>query len=333
MNIKRITLIILAVVILMGVFAAPVFAISPPDSDPEVISIDAYRNILETGDFLIVIYENTPYSTTPTDYSYPEAFVWRWFDTDGTTELAQSSGYVYQDNGYGYNVISFYLDVDDAPTWGEPYNFTLSGTPSAFSTVPTYTFSMDSGDYSSLTTSSEVKGAIADHILELATSLDTVWSLDPSYSLISEEDIDTRLSVYGQRFFRGAIYGIQAIAPSLFTLRIENIPDSYKTHTDEYIAELGGQHTGTYIQDSIDAGKNLLDVDYNLFGLLLILGVIITLIIVNWMIAGGMNWRGMVDAGAILVIGGRMALVGLGELALVAAICWLYVSAKFWRMI
>ena len=312
--------------------ALPVLAyIAEPDSTPTVEDIWCYRNVLETGDFLIIVYENTPYASIP-DIDYSDAFVWRWMDTDHSTELAQAVGYDYHDNGYGYNIISFYLDASETPIWGLGYYLTLSGTPSNFEDELKYTYSIEANSYSSLTDSSEVKAAIANQILTIAKDLDNKWNLDTDSSLISESETGTVLSLYGQAFFRGAIYGVQSMAPGAFPLIIDDITATDRTWSTDYVDLLVAQYSGTYIETALTAGESLLAVDYNLMGILLILGLCLTVILANWYLSGGNLWKGFIDATPPLVIGARMALFGIGELGLLAAICWLYVSGKMWRI-
>lgn len=320
--------------ILLVTVASPVFAIVLPDSTPTVESKYCYRNVLETGDFLIIVYENTPYSSTP-NVTYSEAFIWRLFDTDGTTELAQALGYTYHNSGYGYNVIAFYFSAENAPDgyWQQPYYITLSGTPSAFESPPKYTYSLQTGDYSSLTDTADVKAAVTATILNLAQDLDIKWGLDADESLLTEAEVGTVLSLYGQAFFRGAIYGVQAMAPNAFPLIITNITAADREWTPEYVDELVAQYEGTDIETAVTAGESLFDVNYNLMGILATLGICVVIIAANWYLAGGNLWRGLIDSAGPLVIAGRLALFGLGELGLLAAVCWLYISAKIWKVI
>lgn len=336
---KIIASLILAVSIIAG-HSIPALAIAAPDSAPSVLSSDihVYRNSLETGDMLIVFRENTPYATTPTDFTYPQAFVWRLIDTDGTTEIAQALGYVYNESGFGYNVISFYLSAAEFTAaglaWGDALFLRLSETPAAFASPTYWTFAIPAGAYSSLTVTADVKAAIAAQVLAFATQLDTNWGLSGTTSLLSDSETGTVLSLYGQAFFRGAIFGVQSLAPAAFPLIIENINTDPRMWSANYSSALAAQMAGTSLETAFTAGETFLDVGYNLFGLLLVIGMIIFLVICNWMLAGsGSVWRGFIDAGGVLVIGSRLTLIGLGEVGLVAAICWIYVSAKQWRMI
>ena len=327
------TIAILAVSVLPAI---PVLAIESPSSTPSIVSIHCFQNVLETGDFLIIVYENTPYTSVP-DIPYGDAFIWRWIDTDNTTELARVLGYEWWEDGYGYNVISFYLNADNVSDkgigWGEAYKLTLSGTPVAFVSPPSYTYDVEIGDYSAETNTTQVKSDIADLIILLAGDLDNKWSLSTANSLITSSETGVVLSLNGQAFFRGAIYGIQSMAPLAFALQISNIDTTPRSWSDNYTGNLAAQHTGDYIGPALTAGESMLDVGYNLFGLLLVVGICISLIMVNWYIGGGNLWRGLVESVPPLVIGARIGLLGLGELGLIAAFCWLYISAKIWRMI
>jgi len=318
--------------------------ISYPSSDPQLIQKDCYRHVLAPNDFLILIYENTPYTPPPTVVSYREAFVWRLYDVDGTTELAQATGFSYRTLGYGYNLISFYFSAADLATlgiasypdyWGKTYVIKLSGTfgASTFLIPPNYNYPISPANYSVLTDTGAVKLAIAQRLIEIATDLNSKWGLTTDYELTYSSETGTTLSIYGQAFFRGAIYGVQGMAPSIFPLSITNVNTTDRTWTTTYITDLEAQAAGFYIDDALLAGQGFFDVTYNLMGLLLILMVCAFVVIGHWYLGGGFIWRGMTESAPVLVIGSRMALVPLGELGLVAAICWLYVSAKVWKVI
>lgn len=319
--------------------AIPVLAITLPDSTPTVESIHIYRNVLQTGDFEAIIYENTPYATPPT-VLYSEAFIWRLIDTDGTTELAQSLGSSYHADGYGYNVISFYLNAANVTskgiTWGDNLTIRLSGTPTAFATPPVYNFPVPSSSYSGLTLTTAVKSEIASQIISIANNLYSRWSLTSANTLVDSGGAIEVLTPNGQDFFRQAIYGVQAMAPSVFNLNITSTTGvGYVPAAggNVYSNNLSGQNVGNPLGNAESAGKTMLGVGYNLFGLILVIGMIAIIIGGNWAVAGGMSWRGLIESAGPMVISGRIGLIGLGELGLICALCWLYISAKMWRMI
>jgi len=250
-------------------YAVPAYAfIDSPDSTPTIESKKAYRNILETGDMLIIVYANIPYSSEP-EIAVDDAFIWRV--RDGDTLLGCAVGYPYNSNGYGYNVYAFYFSADDAPTWGEAYTLRLSGTPYAFEDIPEYNFTLQGNDYSNLTDSDDVKAELASDILTIATDLDNKWALETGYSLLLEVETGTVLSIYGEAFFRGAVYGIQALAPSLFRLQYLDMDAEDREWSETYINELEAQWNETWVGDAREAGKSVLDVDFNLFGIILTL--------------------------------------------------------------
>lgn len=326
---------ILGVLVLLTVLVvSPVKAESLPDDEPTIEDIWCYRNVLETGDFLIIFQENTPYATPP-DTPYSQAFVWRWMENDGVTEIAQATGFDYNDNGYGYNIVSFYLDASEAPPWNPAsvYKLRLSGTPAAFGTEVQYNYNIETSSYSSLTDNSAVQADIALLLIQQAQEFNGLWGLLPDYYLDSQSDVSTVLSLYGQAFFRGAIYGVQAMAPDAFPLAVTDIDTTERSWSTTYVTLLRDQYAGTYLEDAMAVGNSYLDVSYNLFGMLLIGGVCLTVIFCNWYLAGGNLWRGLLDATPPLIIGARLALFGLGEVALIAGVAWLYVSAKIWKIV
>jgi hypothetical protein len=313
------------------VLALPVYAyISEPDSDPTVDEVNIYRNILETGDMLIFAKVNTPY-VDPPDEPYAKAFVWQLYDPTDTYEIAQTTGYDHHDSGYNENVIGFYFDSDEAPTWGLQYYMKLTGTPVGFDDPPVYQFPLETGDYSDLTVQNEVQAEISNQVIEWAKDLNSEWGLTGSDVLTYEAETSTVLSLEGQTFFRGAIYGIQSLAPFAFDIQTLNITNEPRTWDTEYSDNMTTAYAGTYIGDAQDEMNDMLGTDYNLFGMLGLLGIM-GLLIGASIYVGGDVWGSLVIASGILVIGGRLSMIGMGELALVAALMWLFISGKVWKV-
>lgn len=334
MKMKRL-LILPVIIIIFLVISSPVLAIDDPDDTPTIQNTYIYRNCIETGDYLAIILENTPYDTSPTDYTYPEAYTWSLLDTDGSTEIGQAQGHAYNDYGYGYNVIGFYFSADEAPEWDQAYKFRLAQTPSAFDAPQQWIFDITSPGYSTLNATSDVKIDIAAKILLIASDLDNKWGLDVDYSLVSQTETGDVLSIYGEAFFRGALYGCQAYAPNAFQLVIENISDDYLSDREwntEYSTNLSQQHSGTSFGDAMDAGNQGLGTDYNLFGLLITL-VVLGVLWGGCVMISGDWWGSIAICSGPLVIFTRMGMFGMGELALIAAIGWLWISGKIWKVI
>jgi hypothetical protein len=134
------------------------------------------------------------------------------------------------------------------------------------------------------------------------------------------------LSLYGESFFRGALYGCQSYAPAAFQIVITEIDTSTNLEGTGYSSNLTDQYAGTGVQDAMDAGNDGLGVDYNLFGLLLSLGVVGMVVVASVVISG--DWWGSLSNGVARwwYLPAWLYLNGL--LALVAALCWLFLSAK-----
>lgn len=317
--------------------ATPCYAdTDDPSSTPTVVQFNMYQNLIEDGDMLLLIYADIPYSPIP-DTPVTETFIWRMFDTDNVTELGDTVGFAYnvgahQDDGYGFNVYSMYWSeavVTANLTWGTVYPVRLSGNPAVFDTPPEYNYIISTSDYSSETTQAAAQLELAERVLTLAADLDIKWGLSSIYSLLEEEEAGAILSIFGQAFFRGAIYGLQAMAPVAFPVEIRVLDVEARTWDPEYSENVTGQWGGTWIDTSQAAGKALFGTDYDLLSIIMLLGMSIGLLILNLQLTGD-HWNGLVDVAVIMVIGARLGMYDLAFLILVAAICWMYIGTKVW---
>jgi len=326
----------IALVLLLLVFvmcAMPVYADTPdPDSTPAIESFNVYRNLLETGDWLLIIYANIPYTALP-DTPVTQTFLWRLIDVDGVTELGDTVGSAFHDDGYGYNVYSMYWSAAEITAlgmvWGTSYTVRLSGNPAVFDTPPTYNYTIAAGDYSPLTVTADVQGELAARILTIAADLDNKWGVPVAPSLLEEAEAGTVLSIYGEAFFRGAIFGVQALAPAIFSVIIRNLDVVDRTWTDNYSVNLTAQWGGTWIDTAQAAGMALFGTDYDLLSIIMLLAMSVGLLIANISLTGD-HWNGMTDVAIFMVIGARLAMFDFAFLLLIAALCWIYISAKIW---
>lgn len=326
---KKILFVLLAIIAALSL-ALPAYAdTADPDSTPTIVSVDVYRNLLETDDRLFVIYANIPYAVLPST-PVNETFIWRLIDTDGVTVLGTTVGYAYNDDGYGYNVFSMYFSAADALTWGSAYTIKLSGNPANFITPPTYNiYTMVAGDYTSLTDSEDNQAALAALILSIADDLNNKWALATAYYLNTQTEAGTRLSLYGEAFFRGAIYGVQAMAPAAFEFVVEDVAITDRTWTDNYTDVLENQYTGTWIDTARDGMKDLFSTSFDLTSVIILIIVCAGLLFANMSIGqAGDFWGGMVDVLFVLVAASRLGVYGLGFLGLIAAIGIIYIGIK-----
>lgn len=319
---------IIAVIILL-LWALPAYAQSLPDTDPPTPEVTVYRNLLETGDRLYLIYANIPYATTPT-IPVTEAFIWQLIDTDNTTVLGQTVGSTWADNGlngYGYNVYSMYFDAASALTWEALYSLKLTGTPYAFTVPPEYNYSLNVADYNSNTTQADNQADLAARILTLADDLNTRWSLTGSDKLLTETETGTALSTNGEEVFRAAINGCQALAPGAFQLVVTDITAADRTWILNYSGNLSTQYDGTWIATSKDAGGDLFSATYDLLSIIFVLGMAIGIVYLNMKITND-HWNALMDVAILLVIAPRIDLIPLSFTALICAVFAIYEGTR-----
>jgi len=306
-------------------------AMANPDSNPTV-EIDIYRNSIETGDMVLIAYANIPYATMPTD-PVTSTFLWSLIDTDNVTVLGSTVGYAYNKNGYGYNIYSMYWSAANftaqGMVWGTSYTLRLAGNPTYFASPPVYNYNINAADYSAQTVKADVQNEIGDRVLALAADLNNKWGLLTVYYLNTENELGTVLSLYGEAFFRGAIYGLQAMAPNIFgvVMRVIDIED--RVWTDNYTEQLVNQYAGTWVETSQEAGKALFGTTYDLLSVMLMLVMALGLVYGNIAITGD-SWNGLIDASLVSIIGAKLGLYDFAFLILLAAIAWIYISAKIW---
>lgn len=303
-----------------------------PDTTPTA-NIYCYRNILETGDFGIFIYANIPYSSVPST-PVNEAFIWRVIDTDNSTELGATTGYVHvsSDSGYGYNVYWLYWSASEAPTWGGSYGVRLSGNPVIFTDPPIYNFTIGSSAYSSTADSDDVKTEIGDRIIETASDLDIRWDLSTSTSLIYELETATVLSLSGQTLFRGAIYGCQAIAPSVFRTQVKDINVTNRSFSSGYSSNVSSQYAGTWVATAQQGGADFFDTSFDLLSII-ILGILcFGILYLNSKITSNL-YSGLIDVAVLLVFAARLGLYEMAFICMIAAVFWIYSSAKIWGLV
>ena len=332
-GIKRVARHILFITVaLMAVFGAVFagsglcYAADPPDADPTIEEMNVYRNLLETGDRLFVTYFNLPYTATPPTLA-SETYIWELLDTDGVTVLGSTVGYSYVNDGYGYQVISMYFSAADNVTWnpGVSYTLRLQGNPSQFVTPPEYNYPVSSAYYTILTDPDDVSAELTNDILFISDELDINWGLTDS--LIVEEEAGRYLSQFGSAYFRGAIFSIQAMAPDLFPMGVENIEIEPRTWTNDYVDDLDDQYIGTWVETTLTAGALLFGVDFNLLGIILTAMFIIGIVVANVYVSSD-QWNSLVDACFVMVVVTRIGMFGLGYLSLIAALCIIYLGVR-----
>jgi hypothetical protein len=134
---SRITLVIIYLaalaILAMGFF--PAFA-SATDPTVDVVSADAYRNIYDTGDTVIVAYYQLADWTS--DYGLARLF-------NGTTKLQERDIY-YSDGEYALTAFLF-TPGDASISWGSSLMVSIEGNPSSFTEPPVGSYNMTGSNW------------------------------------------------------------------------------------------------------------------------------------------------------------------------------------------
>jgi len=278
---------ILRVVALIGIAVAlliPIaaYAVDPPDSDPSVSYIKVNRMLLNDDDALIYGDYDLPYGEDyPSDVPASEAYVFRLLD--GTDEIGAIRPFVLFDNGYNKGGFSFYFE--DGLEWNEPYTIRVSQNPTHFASPESWDFVMLPTAYSTKATQAENQDELTINIIAMAQRLQAAH---PLYTLLEDSPGGTVLSSpTGELYFRGIIYGVQAMASALFLVQVLGIGSEEREWTTEQFDEYTQRFADTWVGEGTEAGAEQFGVTPQTFtSLLFVLPVCIGAIILS-----SMKWK------------------------------------------
>jgi len=365
MNIKKLNGIRLALALIIGlmacisstfIFATGVSAsgnmsypdgTNPTSGGAPTIKSNVYGNLLEEGDRLFIFYAKIPYADVPTA-PVTDVFTWSLYDMtgggDGVELHPPGSGIAFNDNGYGWNVYSFYFPASANVLWlpEQPYVLRLRGDANLSWTymnggvetdtsAPDWKYNINSQCYNNHTDMATSRTDLAKKVISIATDLDSKWQLAVSTYLIYQETNTTVLSMYGEGFFNQAIPYLQYLAPSLYEQQEQTVDYSRRAWGSNYTKAVGtDQWTGTWIETAREGNIALFGGSYDLTSIIILLFVCIALVFVNISISPGDYWSGFIDVAFILVVTARLGVYGLGFLALIDAVCIIYIGIKIW---
>jgi len=318
-------------VILSVVWPTTAFATANPDSAPTITNAYVYRNLVETGDSLYLIYATIPYAAQPaTDVTH--AYFWSLIDTDGTTVLGSTVGVNFHENGYNENVWSMYFAAADGLTWGTLYTLRLNQNPSEFPVPLSWNFAINATIYYAISDHATNQTTLAARIIAIAEDLQDLWGTSSTNPLIQEMETKTVLTRAGEQLFRGAIYGVQAMAPAAFELSYTALSLADRTWSDNYTTALQNQWAGTWVETAQQGQEALFGTGYDLAGMIFVLVLMIAAVIVNIVLAQD-PWAGFIDASLVLVLATRLGGIPLGFMALIGAVCIIYMGMGIWNRI
>ncbi len=192
--------------------AVMVLATSQPDDTPTMTNIHVNRNLLVTGDTLIYADYNLPYASLPTE-SAGDTYVFRILAANGT-EVGAVTPYAGSTFNRGYNEGVFGIYFESGITWGAAYTIRLSESPAYFASPTYWNIEVPAESWTALTDQDDNQSELTDNIISAAERLEgnyentTLVEAGPDGPVLS--------SPTGENYFRGAISGIQYMAPGAF---------------------------------------------------------------------------------------------------------------------
>lgn len=268
---------ILAAVFAPFLFATYAFATDAPDSTPSISNIKANINLISSGDVLIYGEYDIPYVTPPDDGA-DETYSFRLIDTDGTTQLGAVVPFVQFDNGYNKGAFGFYFNPGDNLTTNKAYIIRITQNPAFFDDPQSYDYVIPGSAWTSKTTQEDNQIELAINIIAIAKALEQEYT---DYDLLESSPGGTVLSSpTGENYFRGIIYGIQAMAPSLFLVQVYSFETGDRAWTTDQFDEYDARFEGTWIGTTTDNTSAQFGLDTStlmlvIFGMPIIIGAVV----------------------------------------------------------
>jgi len=188
------------------VFVVPVLADVAQPTDLEIQEVTAWENAREDGDQLYLIKYYIDFAALP-DENVDELFIFRLLDADDD-EITSATAYPYYSQGYELGLVAFYIEPEDAPTWGSSVSVQLAGNP---------LIDWD-GDPPSTTTTSitwttgtteEMNELLSAKIVYLASQLEVAWDVEMTTAASGM----TILSDTGSAYFIRIVPYLTEVAP------------------------------------------------------------------------------------------------------------------------
>jgi len=297
-SIIALTLIVVGLFLLLLV--VPVLADDPPAPDNlQIESVKVFHNVIEEDDFTLVFHYNIHYSAAnQPDDPANKLFTFRLLDTDGVDHLAAIVPYAFYNSGYDQGCAAFYFSPDAPPDWELSYIVRISGNPEYFSSPPLVSRTLISSDYSQVNTQEENQTQLGYYIFDIASDLASNWSTPLFYT----GDLGQVLNTTGESYFKGAIPGLQVMAPQIFAIQTTNPQYTPTEWTEAKGKAYEEQFENTWVGKSLEDLGNLFHIKWTVLTGMMILGVIIAIAV--WCQWKYSTTKPVLIAGAIVIVGG-----------------------------
>jgi len=316
-------LLVLTILLPLPVFAA----IANPDTAPTIWDVHVNQNVISQGDIVFTGLYNIPYATPPTATA-DQTFIIRLMDPTGTTDLGSVAPFNYNGyhNGYNQGAFSLYFAPGNTLSWGTTYIIQIAENPSQFASPLKWNTSLTAGMYTSVTTQADNQTDLASQIFTIGSILATDFN-EKLFTLVGSRQVFTS---DGEIYFRGAINGIQSMAPALFAIQ-QNTLDLSSTAwtTSSTWTNYLTRFNGTWVGTAMTATGNQFGMSGNMaMGLIFVVPACMIFLILS---AKRFNTTdpGLVCSAVILEMGTVMGWVSIALFATTFQLMGIYIAYLF----
>ena len=242
---------------LVALLAALAALCSPPQAahaqevaNPDTLlihSANAYRNLLEDDDVLLLVHYQIGYEALPIVRA-DQAWIVKLVDANGD-DLGANTPYPYDSYGYGQGVVSLYWQAVDAPAWEGAHTVTVQGNPAHHPDPQEVSIVLQTGNYCACATAEDAQIALAAQVRLLATHLGGEWAA----ILVQTTPDGPVLTLSGEGYFANAIPGLKAMVPAILPTQVQELEWTRAEHGQDLQETVADRFAGVWwIEDSLD---------------------------------------------------------------------------------
>lgn len=283
-------------ILLISLFTGIVLAQYNPESGVVIMDAFAFRDVLTSGDQLYFVRYCVNYTSVP-DYRPYDTWQMALYDNTGNLTRIRPLYYFWE------NIMSIYLEPDDALTWGAAHQVQISGMPSVY---PNLTEGVNLASYN-LSVLDYYEGfELGGMMLAQAAQLE----INNGWDLLTGANHTGLLNSLGGTLFQFAIPNLVYMVPEIFSSAEAAMDVDYNTDYDTSYSENLRTHEGAQLTAAINSLGGLINVGHDTMAFWLIMVFFICMGGLVFSSGGNPGWALVVGyaclAGAAYLIGGTI---------------------------
>lgn len=280
-------------ILLVSLLAGSVFAIGDPEGGVSILDTFVFRDVIESGDQLYFVRYAVNFTSMPEERAV-DTWQMSLYDYLGTLVATRPLNY------FGENIISIYLEPDQALSWGYAHQVQIGGMPSLYGNltegINLVSYNLSVYDY--------LEGTyLGNTMLAQAAILETDLGLD----LLSTYG---RLVAVGSQLFLYAVPKLTYMASTIFESATEDVDVNYNPDYDTSYGEGLRVHEGLSLTNAITSLGNMINVNHDAMAFWLIMIFFLCMGGLIFSIGGNPAWGITVGyaclAGGAYLMGGTM---------------------------